>query len=923
LDAATNSASTNSVDRSPYHAQIKKRVLVRNVSLFRYVIFYSATGPTGDFELEDPPDVTVVGAVHTNGALYLGHMDSKVTFGSDPSSDTPTDSTLAALNLPILKSIPMTAVDGFFSMSKYQWYQSSPSDLNPMNFPRGTAQGNNYQGGYAYINAAKLKYEKIVMGSVTLAMPIRDVGSTLPSEAADSGPFTMARDSRPPTGSIIPLNGYNEKLVKDKLNRGLKTIDITQRLGMNGYRPLEPFSLVGPNVRLLGSNNSYSILTGTSSGIFAADMMLFKKGTTVDVSATQNNTGTPVVPAKRSSTVTAFTLVTDLPNLVPPPICHVSGGMTNDDYDIFSNLGTHIIPPITDGSPSLGTYIRNPLGLNAANTPGVGIVILERGSQAGIDQWPSGRKWPPRADGGGRRGKVSWDPPSVFSTDDPDNKGDELWRYYDGNGDGIIDPDIDANLDGVIDANDNKTVDLDQQGRAFDEQGQAVRDGNPNGQMTAYLMDYCQWMRSNYVVYFGVNGAGTALVDITDQFFSVPSNATGLNSLLAKEDVFKDRREATWRESSANGYATARAPNQTGPGVDFDNIRVNALTLNIAAINKFIRDTPLNELDPGASTNTQKASTRFNGTIYAARTPRYSALPVAIPPAITPLLGVSRNDFNTNMFTYRAPGVYDPIAPLGFNQTWARVNGNRQDTTLPSAARDGLSVGSSLLYPVVGRSSTATVNGYPRHTNVAFGSNDSWSCYPLLKRVRVRNGGTIDWDGRRSNGRNIGVTIYTPNVCYLQGHFNVVADSTGKFPACALYCDGLVALSTNWRDRVANGPATDAEFSGVATATAHRICLVIHNNPTDLGNIATPNNDVHEAGGSGGVHNVIKFLEDWDGIDWAFLGSLVVLDRARYTRGYLGNQDVYNPPTRHYNFNEDLKIELPPFPDVINDVYIW
>ena len=71
------------------------------------------------------------------------------------------------------------------------------------------------------------------------------------------------------------------------------------------------------------------------------------------------------------------------------------------------------------------------------------------------------------------------------------------------------------------------------------------------------------------------------------------------------------------------------------------------------------------------------------------------------------------------------------------------------------------------------------------------------------------------------------------------------------------------------------------------------------------------------------MHNVVKFLERWSGIDWAFIGSLVVLDRARYTRGYLGNQDVYEPPVRTYLFNDDLFRELPPFPDIINDVFIW
>lgn len=95
----------------------------------------------------------------------------------------------------------------------------------------------------------------------------------------------------------------------------------------------------------------------------------------------------------------------------------------------------------------------------------------------------------------------------------------------------------------------------------------------------------------------------------------------------------------------------------------------------------------------------------------------------------------------------------------------------------------------------------------------------------------------------------------------------------------------------------------------------------MHNTPTDLANVSST--DVWQPGGSGGVHNVIKFLESWSNIDWAFIGSLVVLDRARYTRGYLGNQDVYEPPVRLYCFNDDLFRELPPFPDIINDVFIW
>ena len=212
-----------------------------------------------------------------------------------------------------------------------------------------------------------------------------------------------------------------------------------------------------------------------------------------------------------------------------------------------------------------------------------------------------------------------------------------------------------------------------------------------------------------------------------------------------------------------------------------------------------------------------------------------------------------------------------------------------------------------------------------------FGSSpNAWAVYPLMKRVRIANATTIDWNGRVPSGRPIGLTIYTPNVCYLQGSFNSTLDPTNTsntrnlYPLCALYCDGLVALSNAWNDAAVNAlTGTGNQIYTNATQTIHRLCLVIHNSPTDLANINGGPLGVWSPGGSGGVHNVVKFLENWRGIDWAFIGSLVVLDRARYTRGYLGNQDVYEPPKRRYCFNADLLTELPPFPDVVNDVFIW
>jgi len=860
MAVAANLASADPADGSPLHAQSKKRVLVKNVSLFRYVIFYNASGASGDLELYQAPNISVVGAVHTNGSAYLGFNVGVGVFGSSPAvvDPSPYDA------VPGLKPIAFTAVNGIFSMRKNDNYLAG--FLNPMAVPRSHAvnETSAKQGGLRppYLNSVQLTYTTRTVGGFPLQVPV--VSGSL------QNPLSVARDSRQNVGGI-PLNGYDSRLVRDAPNRQMKKIDITTRLKMSGYRPLEPFALVGPGIPIKGTNGAYSVVTGAATTTYATDMLLFQTtATTQDILPTQNayagdnpspalaSLGLPVPNTALVSTFNTTTIPIPAPALVPPVIGRTAS-ITIDSNDVFSHLATYIQAAPPANSPVLNNYIRNPLGLNAGVTPGVGLVILERGKQAGITTWPSGRQ-----------GQVSWDPPSIYSTNDA-NTGAGA-RYYDTDSDGAID---------------------------------AAR-------MTAYLTDYCQWMRSNYVVYFGLNSSAQ-LVDITDQFFSLPTGADSLDDLLACEDVFKDRRESRWRQSTVNQFTASGAAN-------YDAVRVNALTLNTAAICTFIRTTPLNRLDP-TTTSSSPASSRFNGTIYAARTPRYSN-PGTPGAAGKGLKGVSTAN-QAQLYTYRQYGEFHPLAPLGFSPLQSGLNANNQRTALPAVAADTIATGGTLRYPVVGDAGQATLNGFSGHPLVAFGSSTQvWSSYPLLKRVRIAKANAINWGGARANGRAIGLTIYTPNVCYLWGNFNVQQDSTGNFPACALYCDGIVALSAAWTDAAVNAlTGTGRPNYTTATSTVHRLCLVIHNTPTDLANINV--SDIWQPGGSGGVHNVVKFLERWSNIDWAFIGSLVVLDRAHYTRGYLGNQDVYEPPVRLYCFNDDLFRELPPFPDVINDVFIW
>lgn len=53
-------------------AQGVRYVSVNNQPLFRWVIFYAAQGPKGDLELSHGSNLSILGNVHSNGAIYLG-----------------------------------------------------------------------------------------------------------------------------------------------------------------------------------------------------------------------------------------------------------------------------------------------------------------------------------------------------------------------------------------------------------------------------------------------------------------------------------------------------------------------------------------------------------------------------------------------------------------------------------------------------------------------------------------------------------------------------------------------------------------------------------------------------------------------------------------------------------------------------------
>jgi hypothetical protein len=75
-------------------------------------------------------------------------------------------------------------------------------------------------------------------------------------------------------------------------------------------------------------------------------------------------------------------------------------------------------------------------------------------------------------------------------------------------------------------------------------------------------------------------------------------------------------------------------------------------------------------------------------------------------------------------------------------------------------------------------------------------------------------------------------------------------------------------------------------------------------------------------GTDGGVHNFLRFIENWGGSTLNYRGSIVSLYSNRQAIGpYKCCNTVYSPPTRGYNFDTDFLTPtlLPPRTPMFRD----
>ncbi len=162
------------------------------------------------------------------------------------------------------------------------------------------------------------------------------------------------------------------------------------------------------------------------------------------------------------------------------------------------------------------------------------------------------------------------------------------------------------------------------------------------------------------------------------------------------------------------------------------------------------------------------------------------------------------------------------------------------------------------------------------------------------------------------NGSNLppaGLTIATPNPLYVRGDYNITTNnisfsrsvnSTAYTVPAALMADAIFILSTNW---------TDANSAG-ATRTAGNTTM----NAAWLTGIVPTNINGDDAY-SGGVENLPRFLENWNGKTFWYNGSMVVMFNSFIAQvPWNSSAGVYSPPSRNWAFDQNFTNEnkIPP-----------
>jgi len=188
--------------------------------------------------------------------------------------------------------------------------------------------------------------------------------------------------------------------------------------------------------------------------------------------------------------------------------------------------------------------------------------------------------------------------------------------------------------------------------------------------------------------------------------------------------------------------------------------------------------------------------------------------------------------------------------------------------------------------------------------------------------IRLVNGSLGNLPVRPDNNLG-GFTVAAEEPAYILGNYNANNGGFGDpHSEAAVMGDTVTLLSNSWSDLSSfSSPATVA--GRVATTTYYRVAIATGKNINfpQPGFAGVP----QDFGTDGGVHNFLRYLENWGNATLNYRGSMVSLFYSQYATGvFKCCGTVYSPPTRNYAFDTDFLdlSKLPPgtprFRDIVN-----
>src|SRR5208283_1973619 len=199
---------------------------------------------------------------------------------------------------------------------------------------------------------------------------------------------------------------------------------------------------------------------------------------------------------------------------------------------------------------------------------------------------------------------------------------------------------------------------------------------------------------------------------------------------------------------------------------------------------------------------------------------------------------------------------------------------------------------------------------------------------PLFFRrsVKIVNANNLTAVGGCPSGVSCGLTIATENPAYVQGDFNANSANGGwNDPgiATSIASDAITLLSDNWNDVnsfAGNNAAAIYDMSfRIGNTSWYRAAIIAGKGVS----FAQPAGTGQDYGTDGGVHNFLRYIEDWSNAQLNYRGSIVSLYFNRQATGtFKCCTTVYSPPGRGYNFDTTFlnPTLLPPRTPLFRDI---